>query len=374
MKRAITMTILGVCLPLISMAQTLDDIGKIVVGVKVLPGATKETLANKDYLQNKLTNLAANAGFSSYGNNAFFITPSITINDLQVAEGGMKNIYVCFAEIFLNVQEGDNGTVFASTSYQFKGSGTSKEAAVKNGLQKISYGNLRPFFDEARTGILNYYAAMQDKLFANAEMLCQNREYDAAIACLLSIPEELFEPYQKAYAKACDIYRERDAYVAEQIAIEIRELNNEVLVKARSLMAAHDAVGTLETLWDYRIANTDQDNEYVQLVKTAEARISAEEQAILEKEKRDYEERRMKEEREYQDMRRREERAYADSRREYEDNLQDRRQAHADEVSFRNRQLDLENKRADYERANQREMTEAVKTIALEYYKNYNAY
>jgi len=373
MRRIIT-ALLGVLLPLFSMAQTLDDIGKIVVGVKVLPNATKETLANKEYLQNKLTNLAANAGFSSYGNNAFFITPSITINDTQVAEGGMKNIYVTTGEIYLNVQEGDSGTVFASTSYSFKGSGTSKEAAVKNGLQKISYGNLKPFFDEARTGILNYYAAMQDKIFANADMLCQNREYDAAIACLLSIPEELFEPYQKAYAKACEIYQERDAYVAEQIALEIRELNNEVLVKARSLMAAHDAVGTLEALWDYRIANTEQDEEYAQLVKAAEARITAEEQAILEKEKRDYEERRMKEEREYEDMRRREERAYADSRREYEDNLQDRRQARADDVSFRNRQLDLESKRADYERANQREMTEAIKTVALEYYRNYNVY
>lgn len=360
--RKFFIALLGVLIPIISLAQTLDDIGKIVVGVKVLPDATKEALANKEFLQNKLTNLAANAGFSSYGNNAFFITPSITINDTQVAEGGMKNIYVTTGELFLNVQEGDSGTVFASTSYSFKGSGTSKEAALKNGLQKISYGNLKPFFDEARTGILNYYTAMQDKIFANADMLCQNREYDAAIACLLSIPEELLKLYQKAYAKACEIYRERDAYVAEQIALEIRELNNEVLVKARSLMAAHDAVGTLEALWDYCIANTEQDNECAQLVRMAEARITAEEQAILEKEKRDYEERRMKEER-----------AYQDTRREYEDNLQDRRQAHTEEVHLRNRQLDLESKRADYERANQREMTEAVKTVALEYYRNYNA-
>ena len=128
-------------------------------------------------------------------------------------------------------------------------------------------------------------------------------------------------------------------------------------------MAAHDAVGALEALWDYRIAETEQDDEYRQLVRTAEARITAEEQAALEKAKQEYEERRIKEEREYQDMRRREERAYADSRREYED-----------EVNFRNRQLDLESKRADYERANQREMTEAIKTVALEYYRNYNTY
>lgn len=346
--RKLILAFLGILIPVISISQTLDDVGKIVVGVKILPTANTETITNKEYLQNKLTSLAANAGFTSYGMNAFIITPSIIINDVQIAEGGMKNVFVITGEIFLNIQEGDDGTVFSSTSFPFKGSGSSKSAAVKNGIQKISYGNLKPFFDSARTNILNYYSAMQDKIFANADMLCQNREYDAAIACLLSIPEELFEPYKKAYAKACGVYRERDNYIAKQIALETKELNDEVLVKARSLMAAHDAVGTLQALWDYRIANTDQDKEYRALLKQAENRISAREQAALEKAKRDYEERRLKEER-----------AYADSRREYED-----------EVHFRNRQLDLESKRIDYERANQREMTEAVKTVVLEYYRN----
>ena len=366
MSMRITLVLAGLLLQVLSFSQTLEDIGKIVVGVRILPSATEETRINQVFLQNKLTNLAANAGFSSYGNNAFFMTPSITVSDTQVAEGGMKNIYVVSGDIFLTIQEGDAGTVFASASFPFKGSGTSKELAVKNGIQKISYGNMRTFFDDAKSQILGYYEAMQDKIFSNAEMLVQNREFDAAIACLLSIPEELFEPYQKAYSKACEIYRQRDEYVAQQIALEIQEYNNEVLVKARSLMAAHDAVGTLEALWDYRIAGTDQDNEYNRLIHTAEARITAEEQAELEKEKRDYEERRLKEEREY-----------ADSRREYEDNLQDRRQAYKDEVHFRERQYDLDNKLADYERANQREMTEAVKMVALEYCRNntnYNLY
>ena len=395
MKR-VELIILGVLFPFFSIAQTIDDIGKVVVGVKILPSATEETLTNKEYIQSKLTNLVANAGFSSYGNNEFFISPTVIINDTQVAEGGMKNIYVLTGDFYLNVQGRDSETIFASMSFPFKGSGTTKAAALKSGLQKISYGNLKPFFDEAKSRILDYYSAMQDKIFAKADMLSQNREFDAAIACLLTIPEELFEPYQRAYSKACDIYRTRDTYIAEQIAAETRKLNDNVLVKARSLMASKDAVGTLKALWDYHIANTDQDQEYYKLLELAEARISAEEQAAIEQAKREYEERRFKEEREYQDMRRREEREYADKRREYEDNLYDRRQAyqdelqdrrqaykdriedqrqvHADDVDFRNRQLALESKRADYERENQKELTEAVKTVALEYCKIYNSY
>lgn len=361
--RRISIILLGLAITILSEAQTIDDIGKIVVGVKVLPTATQETKDNQVFLQNKLTNIAAAAGFSSFGNNAFFMTPSISIIDTRKAEGGMKIIYVTTGEIYLTIQEGDSGTVFASSSFPFKGSGTTKEAAIKNGVQKISYGNLKPFFDEAKSQILSYYEAMQEKIFANADMLVENKEFDAAISVLLTIPEELFEPYKKAYAKACDIYQQRDTYVAEQIALEIKELNNEVLVKARNLMASHDAAGTLKTLWDYHITGTEQDNEYNKLVKDAEARITAEEQAAIEKAKRDYEERRLKEER-----------AYADSRREYEDNLQDRRQALKDEADYRNRRLDLENKLADYERANQREMTEAIKTVAVEYIRNNNGY
>ena len=359
MKRII-LGLIGLTLSFTSVGQTIEDIGKIVIGVKILPNSNEETLFNKEYLQNKLLSLASNAGLSSHGNSTFFITPSITINDIQTAEGGMKNVFVISGELYLNIKDEDSGTIFANTSYSFKGSGTSKEAAIKNGLQKISYGKLSPFFDEAKSAILNYYSAKQDKIFANADMLCQNNDYDAAIACLLTIPEELFDIYKKAYAKACDIYKKRDQHISAQIAQELKDLNNQVLVHARSLMAAHDAKGTLMALWDYKMSGTEQDGEYYSLLNQAEERISAEEKAALEKERQEYEERRLKEER-----------AYADSRKEYEDNLQDRRQAYTDEVQFRHRQFDLESKRMDYQRAGQQELTDAVKTVAVEYFKNH---
>ena len=52
-------------------AQTLDDIGKIVVGVKILSTATEETKANASFLKNKLASIASNAGFTSFGNSTF---------------------------------------------------------------------------------------------------------------------------------------------------------------------------------------------------------------------------------------------------------------------------------------------------------------
>lgn len=325
-------------------SQTLDDIGKIVVGVKVLPNSSVETKNNKDFLKNKLINLATQAGFSSYGNSTFLMVPAISVHNVQNAEGGMKNIYVINGELYLTIQENDAGTVFSSESFAFRGSGVSKEAALKNGIQNISYGNMKPFFDEAKSKILDYYSAMQDKIFANADMLVKNKDFDAAISCLLSIPEDLFDLYEKAFSKACQIYQERDEYIAEQRAIKKREDNNAVLVKARSFLSCHDATGAMKVLWAYSMSGTEQDNEYYNLLTKAEAIITSEEQALLAKEQQEYEERRLKEERDY-----------ADSKQEY-----------ADKMNYMNRQLELENKKAD----NQKEMVQAVKAVALEYMKS----
>ncbi|MBO4482088.1 MAG: hypothetical protein J5719_06000 [Bacteroidales bacterium] len=319
--------LLGMLTPFLMVAQTVDDIGKIVIGVKVLPSATKETIKNKELLQNKLKNLVASAGFSSYGNNTFILTPSVSLYDVKVAEGGMKDIYVATGEIFLTVQERDNGTVFSSVSFPIKGSGLSQDAALKNGVQKITYGDMKPFFDESKTKILEYYNTQQDALFANADRLVKNKDFDAAIACLMTIPTELTDLYKKAYAKACDIYMLRDSFLLEQERLEIKRQNDEILVKARSMMAAHDAVGALRTLWGYQISNTEQDNEYKSLLKTAEARITMEEKAAMEQ-----------------------------AEREYKDN-----------IKFRNRLLDLESKRIEYSQMNRHEMEQTMKAIAFDW-------
>ncbi len=310
-------------------AQTLDDIGKIVVGVKILSTATEETKANASFLKNKLASIASNAGFTSFGNSTFYLTPSITINEERMAEGGMKNIHVVSGDIFLTIQERETGTVYESTTYPFRGSGTTKESAIKNGLQKITYGDTRPFFDSAKKRILEYYNSKQEMIFANADLLAQNKDYDAAIACLLAIPEELFDTYQKAFSKACAIYKDRDLFLSEQKASKIKDSNNAILVKARSMMAAHEPKQALEVLWDYTITETKQDNEYWQILRQVESRITAEELAALEKERQEYN----------------------------------------DRISYRDKRLALEEK----ELQNNSEMINAVKSVALAYISN-NSY
>ena len=113
-------------------AQTVQDIGKVVLGVRVLPSASTETQIHKDFVCNKIRQIVTQAGYSSYGDNTFIISPNVIINDVSIAEGGMRNIYIISGELTLSIQDQDNGTVFTTTSLPFKGSATKNVDANRN--------------------------------------------------------------------------------------------------------------------------------------------------------------------------------------------------------------------------------------------------
>lgn len=173
----------------------------------------------------------------------------------------------------------------------------------------------------------------------------KNKEFDAAIACLMTVPEELHDLYKKTYSKACEIYQAREKYIAARAARKRQDANNSILVKAQGQLSAHNPTEALKTLWEYSISNTSQDGEYRNLQLKAEAMISSAEQTIFRKEKQEYEDRKAKEEREYQDK-----------RQEYNDNMR-----------LKNRQIDITEKEIENRRANQNDITNAIKSIALAY-------
>ena len=75
-------------------AKSLDDVGKIVIGVDVPETSSTETKELKEYIVNKISHWVAQAGYSAKGFSSFSISPNIIIDSEDVAEGGMKNVYV----------------------------------------------------------------------------------------------------------------------------------------------------------------------------------------------------------------------------------------------------------------------------------------
>ena len=329
-------------------AQSVQDIGKIVLGVKVEENATVETRLVSKQLNNKLQQLATQAGYSSYGNNQFYISPNIVINVVDKAEGGMKTIYVVQGELNISVVGGIEKTIYSSILIPFKGSGVSQEKAILNGVLKINYSNIEETFSVAREKILNFYEEKESVIFSRADLYVVNKEYENAIACLMLIPEELTDLYKKALAKAEEIYLKRETE-KRRIATEKLNKNNEtILRKAQSLLSMQKPEEALRVLWDFRSTNDSQNSLYDSLLVRSEKLINEEKKVELERQKRDYVDNRRREDREW--------------------NLYEKTMEH--DMKMEERTMDFNYALLESETKIEQQRVEAIKTVACEALRN----
>jgi len=323
-------------------SQSIEDIGKIVVGVKIMPNSSVETKNLQDLLKNKLSQLATQAGYSALGtNNIFNLSPNIIINSTDVAEGGMKNIYLIKGELYLSIQEAEKGIVYSSVSFPFKGSATTKDRAVRNAIVDITYTDIRQCFDEAKAKILRYYETQQDVIFSRANTYLANNQFDEAITCLLSIPTELSSLYQKSLAKANEVYKLKKEEEQRQLAAEIEQYNNELISKANSYLAMHESKKALLELGNIVIGNKRQDAIVSDLRTKAENNIT-------ENERKEYEA---------------EQQRIADSKERAKRDFEAGQQREQNNFQLRQKQIELEIKNTALEQ----ERVNALRSIALAY-------
>ncbi|MDR1761686.1 MAG: tetratricopeptide repeat protein, partial [Bacteroidales bacterium] len=215
--------------PICLFAQSIDDIGKIILGVNISKSSTAETQSLSDQLKNKLAQIATQSGYSAFGtNNLFVISPNVVVNSTDMAEGGMKNIYVVKGELFLSIQERDNNVVYSSIAIPFSGSATSKDRAIKNAIVDIDFKAVEPCFSTAKEKILSYYENKQDVIFARANTYLANNQFDEAITCLMTVPEELSALYKKSLTRANEIYKLKQEEEQRRLKAEIAQYNSAI--------------------------------------------------------------------------------------------------------------------------------------------------
>ncbi len=339
----------------ISSAQTVDDIGKIVIGVKFQDGISQETVMLKPLLEDKLVSFATKSGCSSFDNNVFFLSPNIVINSNDVAEGGMKNVYVIRGDLYLSIQDGISGTVLASMTFPFKGSATKKDIAIKNAIIGIEYQKVESLFAEAKKKILAYYESKKNVIFAQANSCIAKGDYDGAIAALMLIPEDLSDLYEEALSQAQKVYELRDQALYQQMLAERRNNNQNVLTEANSLLAMHKPEEALRVLWNYAPGDDDQNTLYNNYVKKAENLVSETERETL-----------RKEERAYQDQRRREDRAY----REIVKENAHRRDMDRRNMDLQNQSLEAAERVVHHKLSVERQKVNALRQVACDYIRN----
>ena len=276
--------------PFVVLAQTADDMGKIVVGVDFQDGISQETLNLKPQLEDRLVHFATQAGCSSFDNKAIFISPNIVVNSVDIADGGMKDVYIVKGELFLTIQDRNSGTVFSSKSFPFKGSSTKRDLAVKNGILSIRYENVSNIFSEAKSKILSFYQSRKDIIFARANTFAANGDYDGAIACLMMIPEDLTDLHEQALIKAQTFLDMKAEAKRLELIVEQKNYNDSLLTTANSYLAMHQPEEALGVLSAYVPGNTQQDITYRKYISHAESLMAKREREVKRKEERAYQE------------------------------------------------------------------------------------
>ena len=258
-------------------AQTLNDVGKIAIGFDVPDECSIETIELKDYLKNKISHWIAQAGYSTSGISSFYLIPDISIDEEDIAEGGMKNVYVISGTLYLKIIQSDGDVIFSSISLPFRDSAPKKMSAIKNGIAKLQYNKMIPLLDEAKVKILKYYELEKVNIFSQADIMTRQGNYDGAIAYLMSIPSCLTSIYQEALEKANSVLDE-----------QVRIYNDSILTLANSYLAKHDAQMALDVLSSYQEAKNEQNIRYKNMVVKAEGLVTSAELAAAREKRQRY--------------------------------------------------------------------------------------
>lgn len=187
-------------------AQTISDVGKITLSIAPIESDISE--AQQSLLTKRIEQIITSEGISSFTYGNFTITPKVSLQNSEVIEGGMKNINVVWLDLSLIIQENTTGKIFSSYYSTLKGSAMGKDKAVIDAINKINNksAELKKFISEGKKEIISYYKENCNSIIQKSEGFAQRKQYEEAIALLLSIPEELKECYSNAQKNALQIY------------------------------------------------------------------------------------------------------------------------------------------------------------------------
>lgn len=256
--------------------QQQQQPGSITIGV-VVP-EQEEYINGRAFnlLKTKLESMMLANGVASMMNGGFVMYPVVNIVNTEVVEGGMKNITIVNADISLYITQLSTGIAFGNTTKSLKGSGTSTQEAIKNAFTKLSPSDKEcsAFIAAGKKSITDYYEKNLQLIISKANTLAASKQYEEALAWLMSYPESL-QGYDKVAAASVIIYKQYQNAMCSQLMQE-----------AKAAYSMNDYQGTIDCL--NRIdAESRCGKEAVALmaqVRTALNKENAEERRMMEKE------------------------------------------------------------------------------------------
>jgi hypothetical protein len=253
--------------------------------------------SSRKFLANKLNQIVSKNGVKgSFYNQRFIITTNVNVisKDLTASAPPMHAYNL---EVSFFIGDGTNGTLFSSTSMNYKGVGQSETKAYRSALKSINTSDARfeRFITEGKNKIIEFYNAQCDIILKEAEMLQSQNNFEGALAKLLSVPSVCKDCFEKTSLKAGAVYqkyldRQCDIYMNKAKAIWASNQSEDGAREAAELLSlidpdakcATDASQMLDSMyedikkrvkdldqreWDYKLKEQLQESERIEAMK-----------------------------------------------------------------------------------------------------------
>lgn len=235
-------------------------------------------------LERKLTSMATANGFASVSGDFVLTAVPDIVNTSVTATAPAQ--YVAEVEVAVYVLNNPEELVVDQKVYSLKGVGASEQKAVVNAISQIDVRSVdtRRFMENVRTKMIDYYTMRLPDIMAKAQSLSSMSRYEEALAVLAVVPECLDE-YHQVTSLMVDIYTDcidRDAKM--------------LLAESKAYMSQGDYASALKKLVKVD-PNSTLFGEADGLLVQVRDKIDAENQAALERELLEYEQKK----KEYQD-------------------------------------------------------------------------
>ncbi|MDG1724814.1 MAG: hypothetical protein P8I11_03910 [Bacteroidia bacterium] len=188
-----------------------DDAGRITLAAVVATDIDGLTPSAQKFLKNKLNQITSKNGMGgSAVNERFIITANVQIVSKDITPTAPP-MHAYGLEVTFFVGDGIEGKLFASTSMNLKGVGTTPTKAYKMALKNIrtSDARFKGLIEDGKTKIIEYYNSQCDILLKEADMLASQNEFDLAIKKLIEVPEVCKDCYDKAMTAVGPVYQKQ---------------------------------------------------------------------------------------------------------------------------------------------------------------------
>lgn len=241
MKKIFSILIPAVLSAIPILAQNQCDIN---VSIMASPQVEDVPDATLNYLSTKLEQMAVADGIvADAGQSQFFLSAKFNHITEDVVPGPPVQTAI---HTMLTLYIGDNNaeTVYASTTIELRGVGTSSQRAFINAMRSLNSRNqnIASFLNKGKRKIIEYYDRNYPQIIDKAKRSAAVHHYDEALWHLIMIPE-----CSKGYSAAVpEINRYFKAFIDQE--------GTRLLAAARAAWAAHPDVSGAEEAFGFLLA------------------------------------------------------------------------------------------------------------------------